>query len=88
MGLFKIEWKPSVEHDLKRLDKQYIPKIIQRIESLVHNPLPHASKKLLFTEKTYRIRVGDYRVIYQVDYREKTVLINYIRHRKDVYKIR
>jgi len=86
MGLFKIEVKGSTEHDLKKIDKQYIPRIVETIESLAENPFPVQSKKLKDSELSYRLRVGDYRVIYQVDHVNKSITIYHIRHRKDVYK--
>ena len=86
MGLFKIVPKSSTEHDLKKIDRQYIPRIIEAIESLTENPFPIQSKKLKDSESSYRLRIGDYRVIYQVDQENKTVVVYYIRHRKDAYK--
>ena len=86
MGSFKIEAKGSTEHDLKKVDKKYIPKIVQAIASLAENPFPVQSKKLKDSESSYRLRVGDYRVIYQVDHVNKSIIIYYVRHRKDVYK--
>ncbi len=86
MGLFRIDLKGSTDRDLKRIDKQYIPRILKAIESLVENPFSVQSKKLKDSESCYRLRVGDYRVIYQVDQENKTVVIYHIRHRKDAYK--
>lgn len=86
MGSFKIELKNSTEHDLKKINKQYISKIIEAIESLVENPFPVQSKKLKGSESSYRLRVGDYRVIYQVDHVNNAIVIYHVRHRKDVYK--
>ncbi len=50
MSLFKIDPKGSVEHDLKRIDRQYISKILNAIESLAKNPFPVQSKKLKDSE--------------------------------------
>lgn len=86
MGLYKIVPKGSTEHDLKRIDRQYIPRILEAIESLAENPFPAQSKKLKDSESSYRLRVGDYRVIYQVNQENKTIVIYHIRHRKDAYK--
>jgi len=86
MGLFEIDWKGSSGHDLKKIDRQYIPKIVSAIESLADDPFPAQSKKLVDSESSYRLRVGDYRVIYQVDSEKKVVTIYHVRHRKDVYK--
>ena len=85
MGLYKIEWKESVHKDFKKLDKPHVALIVKTIEALAKNPRPHNSKKLVDTKRTYRVRVGDYRVIYQVDDSQKTVLLNYVSHRKDAY---
>jgi len=86
MASYKIEWKRPVYSDLKKIDKQYIPKILKCIESLPKNPRPRNCKKLGDTEKTFRVRVGDYRIVYQVNDKEEVVLIEHIRHRKDVYR--
>jgi len=45
MGSFKVFWKSASEHDLRKITKQYIPKIINAIESLAGNPFPVQSKK-------------------------------------------
>lgn len=46
MGLFKIDPKRSVEHDLRKIDRQYIPLILDAIESLAENPFPVQSRKM------------------------------------------
>ena len=86
MGSYRIEWKSSVEKELKAIDRQHIPRILEVVESLAINPFPPQSRKLRDVEKSYRIRVGDYRVVYQVDVEEGMVTIYYIRHRKDIYR--
>jgi mRNA interferase RelE/StbE len=86
MGLYKIDPKGSLEHDLKRIDRQHIPRILDVIESLAENPFPIQSRKMKGSESSYRLRVGDYRVIYQVDTENKVVTIYHVRHRKDAYK--
>ncbi len=86
MGFFNIDSRGSSEHDLKKIDRQYIPRIVEAIGYLAENPFPVQSRKLKDSEASYRLRVGDYRVIYQVDQENKTVVIYHIRHRKDAYK--
>ena len=56
-----------------------------KIEALADDPTPGHSVKLAGAEALYRIRVGDYRVIYGVDHPSKQVIIHYVRHRKDAY---
>ena len=86
MGSFEVCWKGSSERDLRRIDKQYLPDILKAIESLSDNPFPSQSRKLAGSASSYRLRIGDYRVIYQVDSPERTIIIYHVRHRKDAYK--
>ena len=86
MGLYKIYIKRSLEHDLRKIDRQFIPKILEAIEDLSENPFPVQSRKMKSSESSYRLRLGDYRIIYQVDTENKVVSVYHARHRKDAYK--
>ena len=86
MTLYKIFFKPSVEKDLRNLPKTTIKNILLHIERLKQEPYPRQSIKLAGAEYLYRLRVGDYRIIYSVDQSDKQITIHYIRHRRDVYK--
>ena len=86
MESYRVEWKSSAEKELKAIDRQHIPRILEAVESLTINSFPSQSRKLRDVEKSYRIRVGDYRIVYQVDEKEGMVTIYHIRHRKDIYR--
>jgi len=86
MGLYKIAPKKSLEQDLRKIHRQFIPRILESIEGLSENPFPVQSRKMKDAQSTYRLRVGDYRVIYQVDTGNKVVTVYHARHRKDAYK--
>ena len=86
MGSYKLAWFPSVEKDFKRIDKQYIANIRQEIKELKNSPYPHGCRKLSGTHQTYRIRIGDYRVIYQINENQKEICIEKVKHRKKVYR--
>lgn len=86
MALYKIDPKGSLGHDLRKIDRQYIARILEAIESLAEDPFPVQTRKMKGSESSYRLRVGDYRVIYQVDTENKVVIIYHVRHRKDAYK--
>lgn len=86
MESYEIIWKNSAERDLKNIDRQVVPRIIRAVESLAENPFPSMSRKLQGGEASYRIRWGDYRVIYQVDKDNKRLVIYHIRHRKEAYR--
>ncbi len=86
MAVYDIAFKRQVEKDLRKIDQRYRKTILDDIEKLKKNPRPANSRKLSGTEMTHRLRVGDYRVIYQVDDKNKIITVFYVRHRKDAYK--
>jgi mRNA interferase RelE/StbE len=86
MGSYRIEFKRSAEQDIRRIEAAFIPNILRRVEALSDNPFPRQSVKLVGTEASYRLRVGNYRVIYSVDSESTTIVVQYIRHRREVYR--
>lgn len=86
MASYKIEFCRSALKDLGRLDKTVVPRIIEVIDHLSEDPRPSGVRKLVGSDFTYRVRVGDYRIVYSIHDSVLVVDINRIRHRKDVYK--
>ncbi len=86
MGSYEVEWKKSAAGDLHRIDRQFIGRIIRAVETLKNHPFPQQSKKLRGAEHIYRLRVGDYRVVYGIDAAAKILTIYHVRHRKDIYR--
>ena len=86
MASFEVVLKPSVEKDLHPLRKSAIERVLRRIELLSRNPFPRQSVKLAGAEQVYRVRAGDYRIVYSVDKKAKQVLVHYVRHRRDAYR--
>ncbi len=86
MASFSVILKPSVEKDLRRLPKKMTANVIARIENLQDEPFPHGVTKLEGSERLYRVRVGDYRIVYEVDIDTKQIIIQYVRHRREVYR--
>jgi mRNA interferase RelE/StbE len=86
MPSYEVFLKPSVEKDLRALPRSAIARIWGRFETLRHDPLPRQSVKLEGAQRLYRIRVGVYRIIYEVDKEAREVTIHYVRHRKDAYR--
>ena len=81
----KIFFVKSAENELLRLDKKLAKRILDKINLLETDPYGQNSQKL-GAAKGYRIRIGDYRVVYTVNKTAKTVTIIKIRHRRDVYR--
>jgi len=86
MGSFEVFWKRSAEHDLRKIDRQYIPQLLKAVENLSQDPFPSNCRKLRGSKLSYRIRIGEYRVIYQVDSKNRIVTIFHVRHRQDAYR--
>ncbi|MEI6707613.1 MAG: type II toxin-antitoxin system RelE/ParE family toxin [Methylococcales bacterium] len=83
---YDIIIKPSAEKSFAKLPKAQQIKIINAIENLAINPRPQGFKKLKSTAELYRIRVGDYRVIYSIDNNVLIITVVKIGHRKEIYK--
>ena len=86
MASYRIEWKPSSLKELRKLPNDAIGRIVVAVEALKDNPFPHGSRKLSGGRSSYRIRVGDYRVICTVSDALLVIEIVKAGHRKDVYK--
>jgi mRNA interferase RelE/StbE len=86
MDSFELRWRTSTKKDLRQLPPQEITRIVEAVTALAAEPFPHGSQKLTGSDHTYRIRIGDYRVVYEVVAALKLVEIQRVRHRKDVYR--
>jgi mRNA interferase RelE/StbE len=76
----------QVEKQLNALPQQVVGRMEQHIEALHADPRPYGVKKLKGYTDTYRVRVGNYRIIYSIDDRTQTVTLLTIDNRKDVYR--
>ena len=76
----------SVQKQLDSLPESVRGRIIKRIVVLKGNPRPHGCVKLRGYENEYRIRIGDYRVRYEIYDQEAIVLLLHCKHRKDAYR--
>jgi mRNA interferase RelE/StbE len=85
-SVYRLTYKKSVTKELDAVPDHDFLKIDEAILSLKDQPFPHPQSKKLKGEDRYRLRIGDYRVVYMVDEKQKTVTIYRVRHRKDVYR--
>src|SRR5262245_50821495 len=86
MAAYNVTLKPSVEKDLRALHPTIRIRVLERIAQLQEEPFPRQAVKLAGGEQWYRIRVGDYRIIYGVNRDVRQVTVHYVRHRRDVYR--
>ena len=85
MAEYRIYFKESVEKDFRTIPKKDLQKILSRIKALAKDPKPPGHEKLTGQER-YRIRQGQYRIIYSIHDEELTVWVVKVGHRKDVYR--
>jgi mRNA interferase RelE/StbE len=85
MAAYNIHFRESVRKDFRNTPKADARRILRRIDSLSANPRPPGCEKLTGQER-YRIRQGNYRIVYSIQDKELTVWIVKVSHRKDVYR--
>ena len=85
MSEYRIEFRPAVVRELRKIDRSAQPRIQGAIALLSQDPRPPASRPLRGREG-YRLRVGDYRIIYIIDGGVLLVVVVTIGHRRDVYQ--
>lgn len=86
--VYKVILKKSAEKDLESLPTRERQRIALCIDGLRSTPRPVGCKKLSGPEGLWRVRVGDYRVIYNIDDRIVTILVLRIGHRREIYERR
>jgi len=84
--VYEILLERNAERDLKKLPKVMFDRVVLGIKSLAQNPKPHGSRKIIGSKSDWRIRAGDYRVIYEIDEEGRAVRIMRIRHRREAYR--
>jgi mRNA interferase RelE/StbE len=85
MAVYKIFFKKSVQKDFNSIPKKDLNKILDRIELLGEDPRPSGCEKLTGQQR-YRLRQGQYRILYSIQDDELTVWIVKVGHRKDIYR--
>ena len=86
MARYGLEVKDKAVKELSRVRPDVGRRLLRSIESLASDPRPKQSHKLSESENSYRLRVGDYRVLYQVDDEARLVTIFKVGHRREVYR--
>jgi len=84
MESYSIEIKKSASKEIAKLPKAILPRILEKISLLENEPRPTGCKKLSADEK-YRIRVGNYRILYEIIDDKLIIYVVKVSHRKDVY---
>jgi mRNA interferase RelE/StbE len=83
---YTVEVKPSAPKELEALPDNVLVRVFLKIESLGDTPRPTGRKKLKGYKDQWRIRIGDWRVLYLIDDAVKLVSVTRIAHRREVYE--
>jgi mRNA interferase RelE/StbE len=86
MADYSITFARSARKELEKLPANVAERILEKIESLAGSPRLPGAIKLQGRKNLWRMRVGDYRVIYSIDDSSKTIDVSIIRNRRDVYR--
>jgi mRNA interferase RelE/StbE len=85
-GAFQITFARSARKELEHLRDPLLSRIFRSIEALGRNPRPPGCRRLEGADDLWRVRVGDYRIVYSIDDARRLIDISAIRHRSDVYR--
>jgi mRNA interferase RelE/StbE len=83
---YQVVIKPSARKAVARLDRDTQRRVVRLLEVLADEPRPGGVVKMAGGENLWRIRIGDYRVVYEIQDRRLIVLVVRVAHRKDVYR--
>jgi mRNA interferase RelE/StbE len=84
--MYEVYLERTAERDLRRLSAKIFSRIIPEIRALAETPRPHGCRKITGSRNDWRIRIGDYRVIYEIDKKTSIVRVMRVMHRRQVYR--
>ncbi|HEY8175832.1 MAG TPA: type II toxin-antitoxin system RelE/ParE family toxin [Gemmatimonadaceae bacterium] len=83
---YTVSFTASAAKDIRALDEDMRRRVGRAIDALADNPRPSGVEKLKGDDNVYRVRVGDYRILYQIADRQLIVLVIRVRHRREAYR--
>jgi mRNA interferase RelE/StbE len=86
LSSYRVALSASAEKELYGLPAKVVARVVARLEGLAPAPRPPGCKKLKGGDNEWRIRVGDYRVVYEIDDSARTVDVTRVAHRREVYE--
>lgn len=86
MDDYRVDFARSARKELEALSDSIAMRVLRRVESLAATPRPNGCRKLAGADNLWRIRIGDYRVIYSIDDKQRVVDVSGVRHRRDAYE--
>lgn len=84
---YSVRVSPAADRDIRKLDRPIQRRILNRLDGLMMDPRPNGVEKLAGSDvPRYRVRVGDYRIVYRIDDQVLTVLVLNVGDRKEIYR--
>ncbi|CAH0240626.1 Toxin RelG [Microbacterium oxydans] len=87
MTRYRVEFTAAAAEEIRKLDPQIRRRILAGVSELEREPRPHGVRKLAGYDNAWRVRIGDYRVLYEVIDEQVLVTVVRVAHRRDVYEI-
>ena len=84
--MYRVFLERGVEKDLSRLSSEIHDRVVAAIQALANKSAPAGCRKLAGSKNDWRVRVGDYRVVYEIADQTRVVRVNRVRHRREVYR--
>jgi mRNA interferase RelE/StbE len=86
VGRYSVEVKPSARKELEALPDEFLARVVRKLDALANSARPAGCRKLKGYKDQWRIRVGDWRVVYIIDDAAKLVSVTRVAHRREVYE--
>lgn len=84
--MYEVYITKTAKSDLEKLSHSILERIASQIKALSQNPRPIGCKKIVGSKHDWRIRIGDYRVVYEINDSSRKIIVIRVRHRKEVYR--
>ncbi len=84
--MYEVWLERRAERDLRRLPEDVYKRVVKALKALKKNPRPSGVRKIVGSRNDWRVRVGDWRIVYEVDGKTKAVRVFRIRHRREAYR--
>jgi mRNA interferase RelE/StbE len=83
---YTVEFAPRTRRELRKLSSVVRKRVLDKIDSLADNPFPYGYTEIKGSQNYYRVKVGNYRIIYTVEHGELLILVVHIGHRREIYR--
>jgi len=83
---YKVRLARSASREIERLPKPVLKRVLRHLETLEETPFPRGTRKIRGAKDLWRLRVGDYRMVYRVDQEAREIVVLIVRHRREVYR--